>query len=47
MSEEQKRATPPSDPWLERCRRADRQRQHDQAVNKGVPIVAEKENSNA
>jgi hypothetical protein len=30
---------PPVGDWIERCRRADRQREHDRAVIRGLPIV--------
>ena len=32
----------PVDDWVERCRRADRQRAHDRAVKRGVPEVPDK-----
>lgn len=33
---------PPVSDWIERCRRADRQRLHDEGVRKGVPEVPDK-----
>ncbi len=36
MSEE-KKTQPPLDDWVERCRKADRQRERERGIERGVP----------